>query len=208
MDNGQFTDAFAPWDVHVYTTDAALANTALAKLLPAYVEAYSMAGTVHPTRDANLALYLHGSRASASSTNRWARANAAINGSYATVWRADKREDQHWLAVDFRRQVTVGRVVLVTGAQPDGRPEYEDGSWSLELRGDAGWTAIEQARRSYCFVHWSPELNRWERADRPSARPRRAEVYRFGPRATTAVRFVCRAPRSRPAAYEVEAYGE
>lgn len=206
--DGRFGDAFEPWAVHIYTTDPGLARTPLTGLLSGYVDAFSMAGTVHPTRDSNLALYLHGSRASASSTNRWARANAAINGSYATAWRADGRADEHWLAVDFRREVAVGRALLVAAANPDGKPRYEPGAWSVEVKAGEGWAAVEQPRRSHYFVHWNAQQNRWEQSGQPAAQPRRADVFAFPPRSTTALRFVCRAPRSRPVVYEIEAYAE
>ena len=204
---GSFTDSFLPWDVHIYTTDAAVAGTDLARLLPEYVEAYSMAGTVHPTRDANLALYLHGSRARASSTNRWTRAHAAINGSYATSWGAAKPAKEHWLAVDFRRRVTVGRAILVTPANPDGQPYWPDHVWTLELKADADWTAI-RSERSHFFIHWNHVLNRWERADEPSAQPRRAMECRFDAQPARALRFVCRPPKGRPSVLEIEAYAE
>ena len=206
---GQFSDAFGPWDVHIYTTDAKLAETSLAKLLPAYVEAFSMAGTVHPTRNTNLAFYLHGSRASASSTNRWARANAVINGSYATTWRADERADEHWIAVDFRRKVTVSRVVLVRPCNADGTPYPDAGGWALATKsGDGAWSEVEGSQQPHHFVQWNPEQDRWERVAHPSARPRRATELSFEPRPTTAIRFAIRAPKSRPTAYEIEAYTE
>jgi len=206
--DGCVTDDFNPWDVHIYTTKADLAQTALGELLPHYVEAFSMAGTVHPTRNANVALYLHGSRASASSTNRWARANAAINGSYATTWRADKRADEHWIAVEFRRKATIGRVILVVPVGEAGKPLPANSTWTLELKSDGRWQRVGTETSSHFFIHWNPARNRWERSNRPSARPRRAQVYRIAPRTATALRFICKAPRSRPSVCEIEAYAK
>ncbi|MBM4432171.1 MAG: discoidin domain-containing protein, partial [Chloroflexi bacterium] len=181
--------------------------TALADLLVGYVEAYSLAGTVHPTRDSNLALYLHGSRASASSTNRYARANAAINGSYATLWRPEKPGDEHWIAVDFQRRVTLGRVLLVTSAQASGEPLYPAEAWRVETKAGETWEPVE-AKRSHFFIHWNPQLTRWERSTQPSAPPRRAEEYRFPPRPVTSLRFVLKQPKTSPSVYEVEAYAQ
>lgn len=100
------------------------------------------------------------------------------------------------------------RVVVVAPCQPDGKPLYQPGAWNLELKTGGGWTPVRQTRRSHDFVHWNAKRNRWARADRPSARPRRAEVLRFDPVPTTALRVVVRAPKSQPSVYEIEAYAE
>jgi len=201
---GMLEDEFAPWDARVYSSDARTAKTALGELLAGYVEAFSMAGTVHPTRDSNLALYLHGSRATASSTNRWARANAAINGSYATTWRPDAAKE-HWLAVDFRRAVTVGKVILVVAAGADGKPYIPEEAYRLELKAGGDWAGVT-ARRSHFFIHWNPVRNRWERSSKPSAGCRRAIEYRFTPQEVRALRFVSRPSGGRPSVFEIEAY--
>lgn len=205
LEAGQFRDSFGPWQTHIYTT-AALPKTKLADLLPAYVEAFSMAGTVHPLRDSNLASYLHGSRAIASSIGRYTRAAALINGSYAGAWTPDPAaKPGHWFGVDFRRRVNVARVVVSFAADSEGKARVPETALQLQVRDGDAWRDVPTQIAGHFFIHWNAAENRWERSQSPT--PVRGVEYHLQSVENTALRFNCDVKVARPAVLELEAFG-
>jgi len=209
--DGDVEDDFAPWGVHLYMTGQKPPTLAIARLLKEYVEPYSMAGTVSPVRERNLASYLNGAVARASSTNRYARATCANNGGYGSQarWTPDGRQPPpHWLAITLRGSQSLRRVVVVAPCDDtavsclDGPAVYE-----LQLASAEGeWRTVD-AQRDVYYIVWNEATNRWERSDTHVLGAAKAVAHSFAPTQADRIRLHFTKGK-RPTLLEVEAYKE
>ena len=203
--DGHFTDTFAPWAVHIYTTDKALASKSLSKLLRADDEVLCIGGTLSPTRERNAAHYLNGAVASASSTLRWPRVSAVNNGSYGAFW-LTHGQGPHWLAVTLARATAIGRVVVTAECSDAGLSPLDSASgYELQVRTDATEWQKLAGDRSEGYVVWNERQNRWEQSAIHHLGSAKAFVHTFSKRTISALRLVILSDTA-PKVFEIEAY--
>jgi len=206
--NGVVKDEFRPWDVHIYTSRADAPVLPIAKLLREYVEPYSIAGTVNPVRERNLASYLNGALARASSTNRYARAMAVNNGGYGSCsrWTPDhKSPGPHWIEIKLPKARKLRRVVAVAPIDGEGRTSLDDGAYQVQLSlAGSEWHNLAVQKKAH-YIIWNEETNRWERSDECVPGAVKAVTHSFPAFEADRLRLLFEKGK-RPTLVEIEAY--
>ena len=208
--DGVAEDEFKPWDVHIYTSRADAPVLPIAKRLREYVEPYSIAGTVSPVRERNLACYLNGALARASSTNRYARAMAVNNGGYGSHarWTPDhKSPDPHWVEIKLPKAHKLGRVVAVAPCYEETKSCLDEGAYLLQLSiAGSEWHNIAAQKKAH-YVVWNEETNRWERSNEYVSGAVKAVTHTFPTMEADRLRLLFDEGK-RPTILEIEAYKE
>lgn len=133
--DGVFSDSFATYAAHVYTTDEALAD----RRTLADVQAEIAAADRARKKPGNLAFEDSGVEIEVSSGARYNNTPARVVDGIEQYmgWRADPtHEGPQWLQLTWPQDVTVGRVVVYT-------PSIR--SLAIEVPEGDGWTAVAEA---------------------------------------------------------------